>query len=142
MVTESFQQLLRIAVPAGLIAGGLMGVVARVSMRLFAIADGSQPSFSIGGTSAVILIFAVVLGIPLALVYVRFWRQLGPLSGMDGLAYGAAIFVVLIAVPFMLIPNDEATLRLRLMAIAAFFPVPLVYGLALSRLTDNLLTRL
>lgn len=141
MQTESFQQLLKIAVPAGLMAGSVMGVIARISMRLFALADGSRPSFSIGGSLAVVAIFAVIFGIPLALVYVRFWSRLGALGG-SGLAYGAAIFLLLVAIPFMLIPSDEANLRLRLMAIAAFLPVPLVYGLALSRVTQNLLSRI
>lgn len=141
MQTESFQQLLRIAVPAGLIAGSVMGVIARISMRLFALADGSRPSFSVGGSLAVVAIFAVIFGIPLALVYVRFWSRLDALGG-NGLAYGAVVFLVLVAIPFMLIPSDEANLRMRLMAIASFLPVPLAYGLALSRVTQNLLTRL
>lgn len=141
-MTENLQQLLRIGVPAGLLAGGLMGVMARIAMRLFALADGSRPSFSIGGTAAVIVVFAVVFGVPLALIYVRFWQQLNLASSIQGLAFGAAVFLVLVAIPFMLIPSDEANLRLRLMAIASFLPVPLVYGLALGRITQNFIARL
>ncbi len=141
-MSESFQQLLRVAVPAGLLAGSLMGVAARIAMRLFALADGSRPTFSIGGTAAVIVIFTVIFGIPLALIYVRFWPQLDLSSGIRGLAFGAMVFVVLVAIPFMVIPSDEATLRLRLMAIASFLPVPIVYGLALGRIAENFATRI
>lgn len=141
MEINSFEQLLKIAVPAGLTAGALMGLIARISMRLFALADGSRPTFSVGGTAAVIAIFAVILGIPLALLYVRFWRPLAATGGLNGLAYGAVLLVVLIAIPFMVIPSDEANLRLRLMAIGAFVPVPLVYGYALGRFAENLITR-
>ena len=141
-MSESFQQLLRVAVPAGVLAGGVMGVAARIAMRLFALADGSRPSFSIGGTTAVIVIFAVVFGIPLALVYVRFWQQLSLASGIQGLAFGAAVFLVLIVIPFMVIPSDEANLRIRLMAIASFLPVPLVYGVALGRIAARFAQRI
>lgn len=137
MQTDTLPQLLRIAVTAGLVAGGLMGVIARVSMRLFALADGSKPTFNIGGSLAVVAIFAVVFGIPLALIYLRFWNQMSFLGG-NALAYGLAIFVVLVAIPFLVIPSDEANLRRRLIAMAAFVPAPLVYGYALGRITENL----
>lgn len=141
-MSESFQQLLRVAVPAGLMAGGLMGIVARIAMRLFALADGSRPTFSIGGTTAVIVVFAVIFGIPLALIYIRFWQQLSLANSIQGLAFGAVVFLVLVAIPFMVIPSDEANLRLRLMAMASFLPVPLVYGFALGRIAENFIARL
>lgn len=127
--------LLRVAIPAGLLSGALTGVVARVAMRIFAVATGEQPGFSIGGTLAVIFVFAVILGIPLSLIYVRFW----PTSGvLPGIAYGAVLLLALIVVPFLLIQSEDATMRMRLVAIASFIPVPLIYGFALSQVADRL----
>jgi hypothetical protein len=130
---------LRIAVPAGLLAGAATGVVARIMMRAFALADGMEPSFSIAGTIGVIAIFAVVLGAPLALGYFFLWRQLNLPESIRGLAYGGVLFIVLIAIPFMVIPSGEAVLRTRLVAIASFLPVPLTYGLAVARAVERLM---
>jgi hypothetical protein len=135
MQIAAVPNLLRIAIPAGILSGALTGVVARVAMRIFAIATGEQPGFSIGGTLAVIFVFAVILGIPLAVVYVRFWPAAGVLPG---LAYGATLLLVLITIPFLLIPSEEATMRMRLVAIANFLPVPLIYGYALSQVANRL----
>ena len=137
MGADTFQDILKIAVPAGLMAGLVTGVVARIAMRAFALAEGETPSFSIAGTLMILFVFAVILGVPLALLYVRFWPSPG---SWYGLAYGLAIFVVAIAIPFLLIPSDDATPRLRLVAILSFLPVPLVYGLSLSQFTQRLIS--
>lgn len=142
MPAPSLQTVIKAAVPAGLLAGLVTGVVARISMRAFALLDGTRPSFSVGGTLMVLFAFGVVLGIPLALPYVRFWRTIALQGSWQGLAYGALLLVVLVVLPFLLIPSDEATPRLRLLAIAVFIPVPLVYGVALGRITESVLQRL
>ena len=141
MTPAGFPALLRVGLPSGLFAGVLMGIVARASMRAFAIAEGQRPSFSVGGTLTVIVVFALVLGAPLALLYVRFWRPLGIAPGWHGLAFGAAVLVVLVAIPFLVIPSDEANLRTRLIAIAVFVPVPLLYGWILGLVVDRLSSR-
>jgi hypothetical protein len=133
---ESLENVLKVAVPAGLLAGAFTGVVARVAMRAFAVATGEQPAFSLGGTLAVVFIFAVILGIPLAVIYVRF------LGSIPGVAYGLLLLLVLVAIPFLLIPSDDATMRLRLTAIAAFLPVPLIYGYALAQVAERLVRSL
>lgn len=133
-----FESILRIVLPAGLLAGAFTGVVARIMMRVFALADGMEPSFSVAGTLGVIVIFAVVLGAPLALGYYFLWSRVGVSENLRGLVYGAVLFVVLIAIPFMVIPSDEAVLRTRLVAIASFLPVPLTYGLAIARAVERL----
>lgn len=135
MQIAAVPNLLRVAIPAGILSGALTGVVARVAMRIFAVATGEQPGFSIGGTLAVIFVFAVILGIPLAFIYVRFWPTAGALPG---LAYGATLLLVLIVVPFLLIQSEEATMQMRLVAIASFIPVPLIYGIALSQVANRL----
>jgi hypothetical protein len=135
MYAETIQQVLKLAIPAGLLAGALTGLIARIAMRIFALISDETPRFSILGTIGVIAVFAVVLGIPLGVIYVRFW----PASGMvAGLLYGLMIFLILIALPFLLIPDDDATLRLRFTAMAAFLPVPLIYGYTLAALTGRL----
>jgi hypothetical protein len=135
MQIATVPNLLRVAIPAGLLSGALTGVVARVAMRAFALATGEVPTFSLAGTMMVIFVFAVILGIPLAVIYVRFW----PASGaLPGLAYGALLLLLLIAIPFLLIPSEDATMRMRLLAIASFLPVPLIYGYALAQVSDRL----
>jgi len=141
MNQTGFPALLQVGLPAGLFAGVLMGIVARASMRAFAIAEGQTPSFSIGGTLTVIAVFALVLGTPLALLYMRFWRPLGIAPGWQGVAFGAVVLVVLVALPFLLIPSDEANLRMRLVAIAVFVPVPLFYGWLLELAVERLIAR-
>ena len=141
MGPDTFESLLRIALPSGLLARMLMGIIARISMRLFALADGMTPTFSIGGTLAAVFVFSVILGVPLALIYVRFWRSISLAEGLDGLAYGVVLFLLLIAIPFMIIPSDEANLRGRLIAIATFFPVPLIYGFALAQFAERLINK-
>lgn len=139
---ETFPTLLKIAIPSGLLAGLLTGIIARISMRAFALADGMQPTFSIGGTAFVIFVFAAVLGVPFAVLYVRFWPSLNVAGGLQGLTYGALLFLILVAIPFMIIPSDEANLRIRLLAIAVFVPVPLIYGFALGQFAEKLLDKL
>lgn len=133
---DTIGNILKVAIPAGLLAGAFTGVVARVAMRAFAVATGEQPTFSIGGTLGVIFIFAVILGVPLAVIYVRFFGSL------HGLIYGALLLMFLIAIPFLLIPSDDATMRMRLTAIAAFLPVPLIYGYALAQVAERLVSNL
>lgn len=141
MATDSWQHVLKVAVPAGLIAGAAMGIVTRISMRGCALATGEVPAFSLGDTAAVTGVFAVVLGLPLSLIYVRFWRSIGLADGWNGLAFGAALLVTLVVIPFMVIPTDEADLRSRLMAFAVFVPVPLVYGYTLGLNVERLIAR-
>ena len=80
-------------------------------------------------------IFAVVLGAPLGLVFVGLWPVTGALAG---LAYGVVLFLLLIALPFLLIPDDDATLRKRLTAMATFLPVPLIYGYTVAVVVGSL----
>lgn len=133
------QELLAVALPAGLLAGTIAGIVARAMMRVFAIADGMERRFTVYGSVGVVVIFAVVFGAPLALLYYRFWHEVSIPGDLHGLSFGALIFLIFIAIPFMVIPSDEATLRLRLIAIGSFLPVPLIYGIALALIVDRLL---
>jgi hypothetical protein len=142
MAVPSLLTVLKVAAPSGVLAGLAMGVIARISMRAFALAEGDRPTFSVGGTLAVLFVFAVILGIPLALPYVRYWRLLSLPGAWLGVAYGAALLLLLVVIPFLVIPSDEANLRTRLLAIAVFIPVPLAYGLALGRLAESFLNRI
>lgn len=132
-MNEHLQVTLKVGSASGLAAGLLAGVAARIAMRIFALADGMEPSFSLEGTLAILVIFGVVLGIPLGLIYVRFWRPLTWAGRWNGPAFGVLLLVVLVALPFMLIRSEEATLARRLIAIGSFVPVPLVYGFAVGR---------
>ncbi len=126
------QIVLKAGVASGLAAGLLTGVAARIAMRIFALAEGMRPEFSVGGTLAILVIFGVLFGIPLGMIYVRFWRRPTWIGAWNGLAFGTLLLIVLIVLPFLLIPSDDATLARRLLAIGSFVPVPLVYGLTVG----------
>lgn len=124
---------------AGLLAGIASGAVARVSMRIVALAGGQRPSFSIPGTLFILLVFGVIFGIPLGWCYAalasgnerRPWVK--PLT----ISLGTFLFLILLAV---LIGADSEELGIvpGAIAIAAFLPVPLfhsfLYGAIKGRL--------
>ena len=82
-------QQLGFSVLGGLTAGLTLGPGARIGMRLVAVASGQTPKFTIGGTAAVVAVFAL-FGLSLALVYRAFlWRRLPGKGTTFGLLLGA-----------------------------------------------------
>jgi hypothetical protein len=86
------------AMLAGVVAGLVWGVGARLAMRIVAIAEGDATEFSIGGT-ILILLTGAILGLPLGLIFAIVRRWL-PGSGIGkGLSFGL-ILALLLLVPF------------------------------------------
>lgn len=82
---------------AGVAAGVVWGVGARLAMRLVAVADGRPTEFSVGGT-LVIVITGMMFGLPLGLLFATVRGHL-PGSGIGrGISFGV-ILAVLLLVP-------------------------------------------
>jgi len=64
-----------VGVGAALLAGVLMGAVARLMMRLVTLATGRPGEFSVGGTAGILLVFVVPM-VPGALL-AALWRGRG-----------------------------------------------------------------
>ncbi len=79
---------------AGLIAGVLvLGISGRIAMRVVALRAGEEPSFSIGGTLAVLAALGV-LSAPLGLAFVA-WSRFLPRAGVwGGAGFGIVLFIL------------------------------------------------
>ncbi len=129
---------IRTGVLAGVLAGALIGGIgARLAMRIVALVNGSQPSFTVTGTLAILLVGAI-LGIPLGLLYVavrRIWRWS---DGWLGLLLGLALVLLLVVPLFASQRDGEFGLLSPLAGIALFGVLPVGFGLALAWLVPLL----
>lgn len=73
----------------GLLAGGFIGLGARIGMAVITVANGGTPGFTMGGSFSVVFIFSSY-GIVLGVVYEGFFRRL--LRG-NGFAYGGLLML-------------------------------------------------
>jgi len=120
------------------IAGGVAaGAFSRFSMRMVAVLGGLEPSFSIGGTLAILLVGAF-FGIPFALIYTGIGRFLPFPDRWKGLAYGVILGVLFIVLPFLLIDDGELTLVSPWTGILLFFPLPVIFGVLQTLLLPKL----
>lgn len=126
---------------AGLAAGIWIGLVARLGMRLVAVAGGATPRFSFSGTLEVIMVYAGLGGL-CALYYGAFLRSLLRRSGA---AYGLVLFLAgwfpIGETALRLLPSrtDFALFVAASGAVVAMMFIP--YGLLLERLLQRLLAR-
>lgn len=88
-------------VGAGVTAGVLWGIGARIAMRAVALADGGPTEFTIGGT-LLILFVGALFGIPLGLLFAAVRRWLPGSGRQKGLAFGGGLLALLV-VPFALL---------------------------------------
>jgi hypothetical protein len=79
-------------VGVGSVAGGLvLGLWGRAAMRVVAVVDPTtSPSFTVGGTVA-ILIVAVILSLPAAMLFLGLRRFLGQGEARQSAAFGLAL---------------------------------------------------
>jgi hypothetical protein len=121
---------------AGLLAGGLMGIGARISMRVVALFGEMNLSFSLSGTLGILVLFTVfgaLFGVLYAVV-----RPFIPLRAQVwGGIYGAA-WAALASLPFLNDPSGEFALASPWVGVALFAPLPLCGGLLLGMLTPML----
>jgi len=126
-----------IGVLCGIAGGVVAGVGARISMRGVALAANIPPSFSIGGTLA-ILVFGAILGIPFGLLFVAVRPRL-PGSRWRGLIFGVVLVLVFVVPPFLLIrPEGELALLPPLTGLSLFAPLPIIYGVVTQAAAERL----
>ena len=144
------ERIMKIGLLASLIASLMVGIGARIIMRIVALTAHMPPGFSIEGTlNIVFLVF--ILGTMPGFVYAlgifflssstkvskylpgAFWR---------GLAFGMLLLVIL-GLPSVLIPllpREDLSLGIPLLNKSMFAALALIYGLALGG-TEALLHR-
>jgi hypothetical protein len=114
-------------------AGAVLGIATRVAMRLVAWQAGVNASFSFGGSFEIVL-FGILVGTPLALLY---WgcRARFALPRLTGVAAALALFAVLALWPT---PSARGALAATpdtpIVTAAIFAAAFLVYGVALDAL--------
>lgn len=118
-------------VASALCAGVVLGVAARVAMRLVALEADVRPAFSLGGTTEIVLL-GVIVGSPTALI---FWvcRQRCRMPASAGVIAALALFALLAARPT---PAARSALRATpdtpIATVVAFAAAFLIYGIALE----------
>jgi hypothetical protein len=126
--------ILSIAIFAGLLAGILPGIGARIAMRVVAIAAGRGTSFNLPVTLLVIVLPAATLGGIFALLYLGIRDYLpGTKRITKGIFFGALIFL-LFAAPFFLV-EAEFMRDIRLSPVVGrllFFALPFLYSIPLA----------
>jgi hypothetical protein len=76
------------------VAGVMLGLAARVVMRLVALESGLDPGFSLGG-SLEVMAFGGLVGAPAAAAFLIVRGRLLVAGWWPGLVFGAALFVAL-----------------------------------------------
>lgn len=139
--THRWSEQLRV-VAAGILAGMSCGVVAgigaRIAMRIVALEAGQRPSFSVGGSIAIVIL-GVVLGIPAGLLFIALRRWLPGPRLVKGLVLGLML-VLLFAWPFAA-GNIELAISPRL-GLALFLPLFVIAGVMVALVVAPLERRL
>ncbi len=118
---------------AGVVIGILLGMGARLSMRVVAVAGGMQPNFSLGGTLGILVLFAA-LGLVWGLLFIGMGAFVPLRTPMWGVVYGL-LFGGLTAIPFLTDPGGELALAAPWLGVLLFAPLPLLGGILLGQLT-------
>ena len=100
-------QLIHRVLVSGLIAGfTVLGVGGRIAMRFIGIAEGKSPTFTIGGTFAVFLIFGV-FGIILSVPFAALQGYLSSSSLRKGATFGLLLTLMIVwAMPLLALDAD------------------------------------
>ena len=131
-----------VGVVVGLLVGAVVGGIgARIAMRIVALVASMQPSFTLGGTTG-ILVIGAILGMPFGLIYVAIRRYLPGRGLWNGLVYGALLWLIFVVPTFLLAGEGELALVSPAAGIAIFMSVPLLYGMVLAVLLARVEARL
>jgi hypothetical protein len=116
---------------AGLGAGLLWGIGARLAMRIMAIVAERPAEFSIQG-SLLILLLGAFIGIPAGLLFVAIRRYLPGRGQWKALSFGLLTLLVL-GYPFYTGPlRDESGLGHRALAFVMFEGLLVLFGMAVA----------
>jgi hypothetical protein len=124
---------------AGLAAGFAAGAVARLSMRIIALAGGQTPGFSLSGTLFILFVFGVFFGIPLGWLYAALSTPQAPNQVLRPLLISLGCFLFFIFLAAVIgADSEELAIVPGAVAIAAFLPVPLTHSLAYTLIRDRI----
>lgn len=123
-------RILGVGIFAGLAAGGVAGVGARIAMRIIAESIGRMGNFSIPGTLN-ILLAGVGAGIPLAFSYAVLKRFIPGRELVKGLLFGAVLFLTL-GIPFIFSGVEPDFELSPVLGRILFSIIPFVYGIVLG----------
>jgi hypothetical protein len=121
-----------LAMLAGQLAGAAWGILARVAMRIVALAAHHYPNFSWQGTLGIIML-GVFLGALISLTYLAV-RRLVPARGR-ALAFGTLVLLAL-AIPMNQIIQGEGVSQKQL-GLALFLPLLFGYGSLVAALFET-----
>jgi hypothetical protein len=119
---------------SGLVVGLLAGVVARVAMRLVAIAGGEAPAFTVSG-SLTILTVSVLYGILGALVFAWIRRRLPGPPVAQGWTFGILVWV-LYGLPLIIADQVDELHVAPALGVVLFGAIFVLAGPALSLATS------
>jgi hypothetical protein len=89
-----FIRKMSIGARAGLVSGVVLGIGARLAMRVVALASNRAAEFSVEGTLGILLI-GVIIGMISGLIFMALRKYLPGNGLMKGLIYGALIYLAL-----------------------------------------------
>ena len=101
-----------VGIAAGMAGGAAAGLAARVAMRGVALAGGLPLSFTVEGTLNLAIV-GLVFGIPFGIAFVALRRFIPGSGPWQGLGYGALLFAIFLAPPFLFYREGEASLLPR-----------------------------
>lgn len=128
-------------VVGGLVVGAVIGGIgARIAMRLVTLVTSLQPGFTMGGTTG-ILVIGAILGMPFGLIYIALRRYLPGRGIWNGLVYGVLILLLVVVPIFLVSREGELALVSPVVGIAIFMPVILLYGMVLAVVVGRLESR-
>jgi hypothetical protein len=136
------ERILGIGFLASLIASFIVGVGARIIMRIVILTAHMPPNFSVTGTLNIVLL-VLLLGLVPGFVYALCMFILSsspkiskhlPGSLWRGLAFGVLLLVIggLPSVLIPLLPKEDLNLGIPLLNRSMFAALPLIYGITLG----------
>ncbi len=135
MTSTLRQRALFIGLSAGFMAGVANAVVARILMRVIALLQFGQGSFSVSGT-AVIFMFGALIGPLFGLIYRGTLYRLRAHALIKGLLFGLGLLVALQAPVLFLFPDFRAELMaVGPLGFGVFGAMNLAFVLILAALT-------
>jgi hypothetical protein len=120
---------------SGLIAGfAVLGIGGRIAMRLIGMAEGKPPTFTIGGTLAVLLIFSI-FGIILSVPFATLQDYLPSSSLRKGATFGLFLMLMIVwAMPLLALDADGLNFA-AIVGRVLFSALFLGYGLTVAKVS-------
>ena len=136
------ERIMSIGLLASLIASLIVGIGARIIMRIVALTAHMPPGFSIEGTLNIVFIVLILGTIPgfvyaLCLFFLSSSTKASkylPAAFWRGLAFGVLLLLIvgLPSVLIPLLPREDLSLGMPLLNRSMFAALPLIYGLTLG----------